>query len=293
MRDKAVAMLTALGVAGAADDPLLDIVLNNVQWRIKNLSNLSEIPEGLESLAVSMAVGEYLNMKKCSGQLEGFDLDAAALPCNLFRRWTMFRIIKAGAGIGLTENLNYIKKAENGCYILCPEHDASGIVFEGVAYHLLGRAAMDELETVSLEETDAGTEITKATEAGGIVFVTLAEAGSIDPTTAAEHADLFAEWAFPVAYTVGQIRRYNGTLYKCVQAHTSQADWTPDTASSLWSKTSDPAEEWPEWSQPVGAHDAYSKGAKVSHKEKHWISTVDSNVWEPGVYGWEESTDGV
>ena len=77
MRDKAVAMLTALGVAGAADDPLLDMVLTNVQWRIKNLSNLSEIPEGLESLAVSMAGGEYLNMKKCSGQLEGFDLDAA------------------------------------------------------------------------------------------------------------------------------------------------------------------------------------------------------------------------
>lgn len=79
MRDKAVTMLTALGVAEAADDPLLDIALNNVQWRIKNLSNLSEIPEGLESLAVSMAVGEYLNMKKCSGQLEGFDLDAAAV----------------------------------------------------------------------------------------------------------------------------------------------------------------------------------------------------------------------
>ena len=78
MRDKAVAMLTALGVAGAADDPLLDMVLTNVQWRVKNLSNLSEIPEGLESVAVSMAVGEYLNMKKCSGQLEGFDLDAAA-----------------------------------------------------------------------------------------------------------------------------------------------------------------------------------------------------------------------
>ena len=77
MRDKAVAMLTALGVAVAADDPLLDMVLNNVQWRIKNLSNLSEIPEGLESLAVSMAVGEYLNMKKANGQLEGFDLEAA------------------------------------------------------------------------------------------------------------------------------------------------------------------------------------------------------------------------
>lgn len=79
MRDQVISMLTALGVTGAADDPLLDIALNNVQWRIKNLSNLSEIPEGLESLAVSMAVGEYLNMKKCSGQLEGFDLDAAAV----------------------------------------------------------------------------------------------------------------------------------------------------------------------------------------------------------------------
>jgi len=92
-------------------------------------------------------------------------------------------------------------------------------------------------------------------------------------------------------YTVGQIRRYKGTLYKCVQAHTSQADWTPDTAHSLWSKTSDPAEEWPEWVQPIGAHDAYSLGAKVSHKEKHWKSIVANNVWEPGVYGWEEVKD--
>lgn len=70
-------MLTALGVTGAADDPLLDMVISNVQWRIKNLTNLQEIPDGLESMAVYMAVGEYLNMKKVSGQLDGFDLDAA------------------------------------------------------------------------------------------------------------------------------------------------------------------------------------------------------------------------
>ena len=95
-----------------------------------------------------------------------------------------------------------------------------------------------------------------------------------------------------MAYTVGQIRRYtDGKLYKCVQAHTSQADWTPDKTASLWTTVSDPAEEWPEWSQPVGAHDAYSKDAKVSHNGKHWTSTVDSNVWEPGVYGWTEAAD--
>ena len=107
----------------------------------------------------------------------------------------MFRIIKNGASIGLTENLNYIKQAENGCYVLCPEPDASGIVFGGTVYHLLGRTGLDGVETVSLEEADGGMEIIKATEAGGIVFVTMAEAGNIDPETAAEHAELFAEWA--------------------------------------------------------------------------------------------------
>lgn len=70
-------MLTALGVTGAAEDPLLDIVISNVQYRVQNKTNRKDMPEGLVSVAVYMAVGEYLNMKKCSGQLEGFDLDAA------------------------------------------------------------------------------------------------------------------------------------------------------------------------------------------------------------------------
>lgn len=77
MRDQVIFMLTALGVTGAATDPLLDILLQNVQQRILNKTNQSVIPEGLESVAVYMAVGEYLNMKKTVGQLTGFDLDAA------------------------------------------------------------------------------------------------------------------------------------------------------------------------------------------------------------------------
>ena len=70
-------MLTALGVTGAAEDPLLDIVISNVQYRVQNETNRKDMPEGLVSVAVYMAVGEYLNMKKVSGQLEGFDLEAA------------------------------------------------------------------------------------------------------------------------------------------------------------------------------------------------------------------------
>lgn len=77
MRDQVIFMLTALGVTGATTDPLLDILLQNVQQRILNKTNQSVIPEGLESVAVYMGVGEYLNMKKTVGQLTGFDLDAA------------------------------------------------------------------------------------------------------------------------------------------------------------------------------------------------------------------------
>ncbi len=124
----------------------------------------------------------------------------------------------------------------------------------------------------------------------GIAFTVMAESGSIDDTTAGEHTDLFAPWAYPVNYTVGNLRSYNNKLWRCIQAHTSQADWTPDTAVSLWKQAADPAEEWPEWVQPLGAHDCYNSGDKVSHNEKHWTSDIDSNVWEPGVYGWTEVT---
>ena len=107
----------------------------------------------------------------------------------------MFRITKNGVSIGMTEAPNYIRKAENGSFVLCPEPEASGIAFAGVQYHLLGRPELPNLETVMLEATDAGAEIVKTSEAGSIMFVTMAEAGSIDAATAAEHADLFAPGA--------------------------------------------------------------------------------------------------
>ena len=98
--------------------------------------------------------------------------------------------------------------------------------------------------------------------------------------------DLFPDWEEDKAYAVGDRVKYNSLLYRCVQAHTSQADWTPNVTPALWVRTS--TEEWPEWVQPTGAHDAYNAGDKVSHNEKHWISDIDANVYEPGVYGWTE-----
>ena len=113
-----------------------------------------------------------------------------------------------------------------------------------------------------------------------------------DAVLLAQPMVMYDEWsAESVEYVSGDIRQYNGLLYRCVQAHTSQATWTPEDAPSLWTRIADPAQEWPEWIQPTGAHNAYAKGAKVSHNGKHWISDVDANVWEPGVYGWTEQVE--
>lgn len=106
-------------------------------------------------------------------------------------------------------------------------------------------------------------------------------------TDALDVPELFPKWTIK-EYAVGDRVRYEDILYKCIQSHTAQTDWTPDVAVSLWVRVDDPSIEYPEWKQPTGAQDAYAKGAKVSHKEKHWISDVDGNVWEPGVYGWSE-----
>ena len=101
---------------------------------------------------------------------------------------------------------------------------------------------------------------------------------------------LFPLWESGVDYAVGDRRRHNDLLYRCVQAHTSQDGWEPPAVPALWTRTS--TEEWPEWIQPTGAHDAYAAGDKVRHNDKHWVSELDANVYEPGVYGWGEFSDG-
>ena len=113
---------------------------------------------------------------------------------------------------------------------------------------------------------------------------------SLDDTDALDGVELFDWWKPNEYYEMGDRRRYGDKLYKCNQAHTSQEIYPPDIIPALWSEISDPSVEWPEWKQPQGAHDAYEKGAKVSHNNKHWISEIDANVYEPGVYGWNEQT---
>ena len=111
---------------------------------------------------------------------------------------------------------------------------------------------------------------------------------SLTDEDALQAVELFPQWVVEHAYVVGERLQYNGVLYRVVQAHTSQADWTPDITPALFVVVS--LDEWPEFVQPTGAHDAINKGDKVTFNSKHYISLIDANVYSPAAYpaGWQE-----
>lgn len=115
---------------------------------------------------------------------------------------------------------------------------------------------------------------------------------SLGDEDALEAVELFPAWVTDKAYEVDERIRYGEKLYRCVQAHTSQADWTPDATPALWTEVAKPG-EIPVWKQPTGAQDAYNKGDKVWYPEKDttiYESLIDSNVYSPEAYpaGWKQ-----
>lgn len=110
---------------------------------------------------------------------------------------------------------------------------------------------------------------------------------SLSDEDALSGVELYPEWLADTAYQIGDRVRDGETLYKCVQSHTSQSDWRPGDTPALWTRVS--IDEWPEWVQPTGAHDAYNTGDKVTYEGQHWVSMIDANVYIPGVYGWLEA----
>lgn len=110
-----------------------------------------------------------------------------------------------------------------------------------------------------------------------------------------------ADGIYPYVYNMGiyegmLVRDDDGVLYRSItgtQERPTELLYHPKDVPTLLEKVEEggeeaPSEEYPEWVQPTGAHDAYAQGAKVSHNGKKWTSDVGGNVWEPGVYGWTE-----
>lgn len=114
---------------------------------------------------------------------------------------------------------------------------------------------------------------------------------SLPDEDALEAVELFPLWSVGIDYAVDQRIRYEGKLFRCVQAHTSQIGWEPPAVPALWTEVAKPG-EIPVWKQPTGAQDAYMAGDKVWYPEKDttvYVSLIDNNTWSPEAYpaGWE------
>ena len=219
--------------------------------------------------------------------------------------------------VDISEEARYVRRQENGLIIGCAKEDADAIysanadtffpleptgyigdghtlvevkavpdnVTAGYYFYHSGDFYSTEAELKKLAQVQAESDLVPL---ASLMFVQMATEGKFDDTTITEHAAQFPEWTHPVVYAEGAITSKDGKLYRCLQAHTSQEDWAPEKSASLWKEVGDPSAEYPEWSQPIGATDAYMTDDKVTHNKKRWVSACDNNVWEPGVYGWTE-----
>ena len=179
-------------------------------------------------------------------------------------------------------------------YIL--RHKESGNIYTGKIY-LGANSSVDEYEEIKddaiderlilkLEEVDAKEE--SLNKIGKIVANQVT-----DDVVALSIQEFYDIWAVGVLYQVGRYITHNDILYKVLTEHTSQAEWTPDVSPSLFAKVLiDPTGETiPEWVQPDSTN-AYMTGDKVTHNDKTYVSIIDNNIWEPGVYGWEIVKEG-
>lgn len=124
-------------------------------------------------------------------------------------------------------------------------------------------------------------------------------AASLSDEQAMEVSSIYNRWAVGKSYAVGEFLVYgqNGVgdpqLYKVAQAHTSQADWTPDITPALYIAIGLDEQGYPVWSQPTGAHDAYNNGDIVDYNGTLYQSTIDGNIWSPETYptGWVVYTE--
>jgi hypothetical protein len=123
-------------------------------------------------------------------------------------------------------------------------------------------------------------------------------AATLTEEKAMEVATVFDPWEIGKNYSSGDFLIYginavgDPQLYKVVQTHTSQADWTPEATPALYVAIGLDEQGYPVWSQPTGAHDAYNKGDIVDYNGTLYRSLNDGNVYSPDVYpaGWEKVT---
>ena len=149
------------------------------------------------------------------------------------------------------------------------------------SYAVLWDVDADDPEAVGVVDTAALSNLYHADIAAYV-------AEQPDPVEALLEVQRRPPWQAGIAVAVGDVYAFGDNLYRCVQPHTTQADWTPPLTPALWVRFHE-VEAGPQpWVQPTGAHDAYPLGAQVTHVGRLWESLYDANVWEPSVFGWRD-----
>ena len=144
-------------------------------------------------------------------------------------------------------------------------------------------------DKIEIAKVLASTESISAQRAYQLRAAIEVAAESFTDDVAIEYPELIPAWKTDADYAIDQRVSYEDIVYKCLQAHTSQADWTPTTAPSLWTKVLIPdSDTIPEWEQPDSTN-GYSKGDKVTYNGTVYESLIDNNVWSPDAYpaGWQ------
>ena len=138
-------------------------------------------------------------------------------------------------------------------------------------------------------------DLKQSREVSAIAFVALAQSEVIDDVTISENAEIFIEWdKYFRTKSRGVIVREkikgSWVLFRNIHPIIDAAQNiqpSKDNSGQMWTRIGDVGDEWPPWSQPFGAHDAYPPGAQVTHNGHRWVNThTGLNSWEPGVFGW-------
>lgn len=210
----------------------------------------------------------------------------------------MYQIIKDGLELSIVASPVWIKKHNNGCFVPCDKKAAQGIVVSNRVYHIRNTPEIEGAETVVINEVDdsiyAGSVVALVCNPADLKNAEQFRralqmfAASLDDDKAMEIATIYDPWVVGKAYKVGEFITYgvnsvgDPQLYKITQAHTSQADWTPDVSSSLFSAIGLDDSGHPVWSQPTGAHDAYNTGDIVNYNGTLYQSLIYGNTTVPG-----------
>lgn len=194
---------------------------------------------------------------------------------------------------GNTELIEVVSDEE----IIQAYHDFTTLaaIYEDITEGTISITLMENSNTIEDEVRQIQEHLSEMQSGAGIssypdvLILARMQAQNLEDEQALSVKGLFDEWdGNGVNYKAGYKLRYNDTLYKVLQDHTSQADWIPDVSLSLFAKVLIPdANVITEWEQPDSTN-PYMTGDKVTHNSKTWVSDVDNNVWEPGEYGWTE-----